>query len=232
MIKSLSSPEETERQAKSNNQLTNQKLHIENGCDHTAGPLSIEIPFPENVSKPVSPAEDECDVSWQVSPYSDVSFGWEEITVNAHLTSKHSSYEIESGNSPVSECLNSDDERKGTSDDRDSLSSTEHSIGRDVSCLDETVASKRESELAKDVYSMKNTHNMSESEDSESGSTCHSRRESAHSQNLVLEPASPVKLADSSFIKKKADEVSRKEEYGSDPAYDEVTQTNRMKTYS
>jgi hypothetical protein len=253
MRNSLSSSEKTELQTSPNDRLRSQKLHKEIGCERTAGSLSIKIPFSENVSKPVSPAENEYGVLYQLSPSSDVSFGWEEITENTNLIS----YGIESRNSPVNESSNSYEKWNRTTEDSDSVSSTEHTLGRDVCCLDVTAVSKGESnfregneleahtkyttvkpilseKFVRDNCRMKKTHRMSKSEESESDSTCHSRRESVNSQQLVLESHSSVKLVDSSCIEKNTHDVSRREESGSDGTDDftEVKQTNRMKTYS
>jgi hypothetical protein len=199
-------------------------LHNENGCDRIAGSLSIKIPFSENVSKPVSPAENEHGVLCQSSPSSDVSFGWEEITVNTHLISRHSSCGIQRRNSSVNECSNSYEQRNGTTEKSDSVASIEHTLGRDVCCLGVTASSKRKNnfkeskgvvahsihmaikpavseELVRNIYRMKEKH-MSENEDSDSLSTCH--------------------------------DVLRREGSGSDSTDDfiEVIQRNRLKTYS
>jgi hypothetical protein len=257
MINSLSSFEKTELQASPSDGLRSQMLHKEIGCERTAGPLSIKIPFSENVSKPVSPAENEYGVLYQSSPSSEVSFGWEEITENTNLISRCSSYGIESRNSPVNESSNSYKKWNRTTEDSDSVSSTEHTLLRDVGCLDVTAVSKGESNfrednkfeahtkymtikpvlsenLVRDICRMKKTHRMSESEDSESDSTCHFRRESVNSQKLVLESPASVKLVETSCIEKNSHDVSRREESGSDSTEDfaEVKQTNRMKTYS
>lgn len=258
MIKSLSSSEEVELQATTrNDRLTNQKLHNENGSDRISDALSVKIPFSENVSKRISPAENEYDDLCQSSPSSDISFGWEEITVNTHPISRYNAYGIERRNSSGNECSNSHEQRNQTTENSDSVESIECALGRDVCCLGVTEASKGESnfreskegvahyehmaikpavseELVRDIYRMKETHHMSESEDSDSVSTCHSRRELVYSQKLVLESASSVKLADSSCKKKKVHDVPRREGSGSDSTDDfiEVIQTNEMKTYS
>lgn len=254
MIKSLPSSEEVELQATTNN---DQKFHKENGCDRIAGALSMKIPFSENVSNHISPAENEYDVFCQSSSSSDISFGWEEITVNTHPISRHSAYGIERRNTSVNECSNSREQRNRTTENSDSVASIERTLGRDVCCLGVKATSKGENnfkeskkgvahykhmlikhavseELVGDMYRMKETHHMSETEDAESVSTCHSRRELVYSQKLELESALSVKLADSSCKKKKVHDVSRREGSGSDSTDDciEVMQTNGMKTYS
>jgi hypothetical protein len=254
MIKSLSSSEEVEHATTRSDRLTDQKLYNENGCDRIAGALSIKIPFSENLSKHISPAENEYDVLCQSSSSSNISFGWEEITVNTHPISRHSAYGIERRNSSVNECSNSREQRNRTTENSDSVASIERTLGRDVCCLGITAASKGENnfkeskegvahykhmavkpavseKFVRDIYRMKETHHMSESEDSDSASTCHSRRE-LYSQKLVLESASSVKSADSSYKKKKVHDVPRREGSGSDSTDDfiEVMQTNGMKT--
>jgi hypothetical protein len=247
MIKSLLSSEEIELQATPNDRLTNQKFHNVNGSDRSAGSLLKEIPCPENVSKPVSPAENEFSFLCESSSSSDISFGWEEITVNTQPISRHSFYGIERRNTCVNECPNSLEERNGTTKNSNSVASVEGKLGRDVCCLGVTAASKegsnfRESKewvahskhqatkpaLSEELVSdrTKETHYGSESEDSESVSTCHSERELVDSQKLELESASSVKLADSSCKKKKVRDVPRREDSGSDSTDDfiEVTQ--------
>jgi hypothetical protein len=241
MIKSLSSSEEIELKTGANCRLKSPKLHNKNGCDRTAGSLSIKIPFSENGSK--SPTENDYEVLCQSSPSSEVSFGWEEITETTNLISRHSSNGIESRNLTLNESSNYYEKWKATFEDSDSVSSTEHKVERIVCCSAVKAVSKGESnlregkeleahskhmtirpavseKLVRDICRMKTAHHMSGSEDSESDGTCHSRRESVNSQELVLESPSSVKLEDRSCIKKKIHDVSRREKSGSDSTDD------------
>jgi hypothetical protein len=206
-MKSLSFKEIELQVTTRNDRLTTQNLHNENVCDRIAGPLSIKIPFSENFSKPVSPAENEYGVLCESSPSSDVSFGWEEITVNTHHISRQSSYGIQRRNSSVNECPNSYEQGYRTTENSNSVASMEHTSGRDFSCLGVMVASTgknniRESkgglahsihmaikpavseELVRNIHRMKEKH-MSESEDSDGVSTCHDvpRREGCGSDS-------------------------------------------------
>ncbi|XP_023710902.1 uncharacterized protein LOC111866307 isoform X2 [Cryptotermes secundus] len=156
---------------------------------------------------------------------------------------RYSACGIERRNSSGNECSNSHEQRNRTTENSDSVESIECALGSDVCCLGVTEATKEESnfkeskegvahyehmaiksavteEFVRDIYRMKETQHMSESEDSDSVSTCHSRRELVYSQKLVSDSASSVKLADSSCKKKKVHDVPRREGSGSDSTDD------------
>ncbi|XP_021922112.1 uncharacterized protein LOC110830970 isoform X2 [Zootermopsis nevadensis] len=131
--------------------------------------------FSEN---PCKPFESERSLLCPMSPFSDTSFGWEEITPNTHSVSRDSSYvngKVNVSNKFANECTNSNDNVYMTSDSSDS----DDSIDDDEARFGVTAARKEESsvqdlvvkpdlpeKVLKDIYRMKKEHDVSESEDS------------------------------------------------------------------
>jgi hypothetical protein len=159
-----------------------------------------------------------------LSPSSDISFGWEEITVNTLSVPRDNVYRNEkvivpktSGNG----CTNWNGNINMTSERSDTDDSVEGKERSNLIDVGVTTASKQESnlkeviskhleikpdvyeKLPKDVYRMKKAHDMSESEDS-------------YLLDFAVKSASVVKLAKDNCRKKKTHDELRKEDSGSD----------------
>jgi hypothetical protein len=212
--------------------LANQNFNNENQRDSAADSLSKEIQFSENLYELIPAADNKCGLLCPSSPSSDISFGWQEVTNTC--PDQITTIEYSDSDVPIDGKGGRNFSDLGVTTTNKEESNLSEASERLAYSKHLTVKPAVSEKLVKDLYRPKRTRDLSESEDCESVSTCHSGEELAQSQKLAVMSDLSVKLAEDSWRMKKTHGVPMGEdsENGSADCSKEVTSKWNEDPYS